>query len=118
MKIKKIGDTVILFSCPGCGGHTHHVQLGDGPNQNKWDGDVDSPTITPEICVWRMLVSSIDTCKSTITAGKIRFSPDCTHELAGEEVDLPDYAEVEFPQPLPSSVPHKLPVKPEEIDHV
>lgn len=79
-----------------------------------WNGSMDKPTFTPSILVrskemtakgWRDHESwtnkeiecpdqfdSIDTvCHSFVTDGKIQFLGDCTHKLAGQTVELPDW---------------------------
>lgn len=77
------------FQCPGCG-RSHEINDG-------WDfnGDFDNPTFNPSVLgtgkrpnkdeewvEWR--------CHSYITDGQIRFLDDCTHNLAGQTVELPE----------------------------
>ena len=87
----------VYFHCPGCNG-THSIKPG-GENGWGWNGSVDSPTFTPSVLVtypanpdakeefkeWR----TERRCHSFITDGRIQFLSDCTHELAGQTVDLP-----------------------------
>lgn len=91
----------LMFWCPGCDG-SHAIQhgAGDGPRWG-WDGNAEQPTFTPSILVrypanpnageefkeWR----KERVCHSFVTGGRIQFLSDCTHELAGQTVDLPDW---------------------------
>lgn len=105
----------LMFWCPGCDG-AHMVRTGDGPGPRwGWNGNVDKPTFKPSILVrsteltangradldaWRAAgcqrpapeLESIPTvCHSFVTDGRIQFLSDCTHHLAGQTVDLPDW---------------------------
>jgi len=73
------GDEKILFFCPGCG-HAHVVD-------SRWsfNGDYNKPTFRPSV-----LVIGEKRCHSFVTDGKIQFLNDCSHELAGQTVDLPE----------------------------
>lgn len=96
MKKVSISDNRILFHCPGC--DRNHAITTDLWNYN---GNTEAPTFTPSVLVtypanpeaseefkeWR----KERTCHSYITDGKIQFLSDCTHHLAGQTVDLPDY---------------------------
>lgn len=71
--------------CPGC-------KTGHWFDKDIWtfNGDMSYPTISPSV-----LITGGGTnmrCHSFITDGKIKFLDDCTHELAGQTVDLPDIA--------------------------
>lgn len=102
----------LMFWCPGCD-MAHRIQhgAGDGPRWG-WNGDVERPTFTPSILVryphWmpsaadpvvraaiergevtQQLVEQV--CHSFVTDGRIQFLSDCTHALAGQTVDLPDW---------------------------
>jgi Family of unknown function (DUF6527) len=101
-------DGTLMFHCPGC--DTEHGIPVDGSRGWKWNGDLDSPTITPSIltrfALWGpdkvpfdkykgngqdCVQEARQTCHSYVTAGRIQFLPDCTHSLAGQTVDLPDW---------------------------
>ena len=76
-----------LFQCPGC--EVSHIVLTDaGTPQWGFNGDVDHPTVTPSI---RVRGGGIGMCHSFVEGGKIRFLNDCTHELAGQTVELPEW---------------------------
>lgn len=97
--------------CPGCG-ESHWLTVGPShvPGTNwGWNGDVEKPTITPSLLVrsghyvpgagkahcwcnpapdgkeWGFKCTH---CHSFIENGQIRFLNDCSHELAGETVDM------------------------------
>jgi hypothetical protein len=85
-------EDTVQFRCPGCG-WLHILNL-DPSERPCWsfNDDVERPTISPSINAWREYRGDRKTerCHSFVEAGRIRFLPDCTHELAGQTVDLPD----------------------------
>lgn len=109
MKIHKANDGKLLFYCEGC--QCHHGVT----DSWQFDGDFNNPTISPSILVrstkmtekgeydWEQWCKagypkegavpfeSIPTvCHSFVTDGKIQYLNDCTHELAGQTVELLD----------------------------
>jgi hypothetical protein len=103
------------FKCPGCGDrHVLPVGPGNGEVHARWsfNGDIDRPTFTPSVLAQgNKLVHDADgewtgewekdasgrlipyVCHSFVTDGHIQFLGDCTHELAGQTVDLPEWKE-------------------------
>ena len=87
----------VVFKCPGCTEHIIPVArptegLGaTGPTWG-WNGDKDSPTLTPSILT-RHGDGGAEICHSFVLAGQIQFLSDCTHELAGQTVPLPDVSD-------------------------
>lgn len=73
--------------CPGCK-HAHRVVVG-GPNDWQWNLSYDRPTLTPSILVTMPPINY--RCHSYVRDGLIHFLPDCTHELAGKTIELPDW---------------------------
>lgn len=96
----------IAFWCPGCK-EMHRVT-------SAWtfDGNVTAPTFSPSILVTSGHYAPGHTgkcwcdfnrehpgdtsfecsrCHSFVRAGRIQFLTDCTHELAGQTVDIPDW---------------------------
>lgn len=93
------------FMCPGCG-CSHQVN-------DTWDfnQDLDRPTFSPSILVksghyaeghngecWCIYNEkhpedpfTCCICHSFVTDGKIQYLGDCTHELAGKTVELPEW---------------------------
>ena len=57
-----------------------------------WNGDVDRPTISPSILTrttMRIDGKTTDViCHSFVRDGQVEFLSDCTHELAGQLVEL------------------------------
>jgi len=88
-----------MFNCPGCG-YAHMVWIKQ-PNDGKYpiwgfNGDLNTPTITPSILVNGNIPVNLPythRCHSFVTDGKIQFLNDCTHELAGKTIALPNYDE-------------------------
>lgn len=96
--LRSASDGSLLFWCPGCDG-PHRVTVGDGPGP-RWgyNGNADAPTFTPSVFVnapGQYFTPSVPSCHSFVTDGQIHFLADCTHELAGQTVAIPDF-EAEF----------------------
>lgn len=102
----------VAFFCPGCK-ELHTVNLTDLHPCWSFNGDYDKPTFSPSILVRSGHYASTKKddcwcnfeerfpdegpspyhctqCHSFVTDGKIQFLSDCSHELAGQTVDLPD----------------------------
>lgn len=99
----------VHFRCPGCN-DVHGVTVDAGPVVWGWNGDLEVPTFTPSILIrgnqWPPEFPEYvkaehagvppggDTvCHSFVTDGRIQFLNDCTHQLAGQTVDLPPWRE-------------------------
>ena len=85
------GTVQVWFWCPGCD-EAHAVMVGGnypGPKWG-WNGSLERPTFTPSILVRskRGEAQTDKVCHSFVNEGRIQFLGDCTHELAGETVDL------------------------------
>jgi hypothetical protein len=88
------------FHCPACD-NKHAVST--GPGGWGWNGSHDAPTLMPSVLArtGRALDPSFvpqegdppEICHSFVTDGRIQFLSDCTHELAGKTVDLPELKE-------------------------
>ena len=85
------GDRV-LFHCPGCDDN-HQIRVGTW----GFNGDLERPTFTPSVLVQYgnaepgpLGVNAV--CHSFVTDGRIQFLSDCTHALAGQTVDLPEWS--------------------------
>lgn len=91
------GSFGLWFDCPGCKLH-HCITIGPGAGPRwDWDGIFERPTFTPSVLVrynWGPEQKAV-VCHSFITRGQIQFLGDCTHELAGQTVDLPPYGTVD-----------------------
>ena len=53
-----------------------------------WNGNTEAPTLTPSILTRWKGGDTEHRCHSFVTDGRVRFLSDCTHELAGQVVDL------------------------------
>ena len=86
---------VYLFLCPGCNEvHQVHTATPSDATGAKWsfNGDVEKPTISPSLLVrWPDNIKPDNVCHSFIKDGMIQFLSDCTHSLAGQTVELPDF---------------------------
>lgn len=112
------GEVGYSFRCPGCAEVRYEVHSirteGEGA---KWgfNGDLERPTFTPSIFVKTVHITeqnrdaydalatpaeisaSVEDprfrwwCHSFVTEGRIQFLGDCSHALAGQTVDLPDW---------------------------
>ena len=72
------------FFCPACG-YAHWFKVGNGGW--TWNGDRDKPTIKPSI----LTLYVEPRCHSFVTDGMIRFLDDCTHDMKGKTVELPEF---------------------------
>ncbi len=92
------GSFGFSFYCPGCD-HAHTIHT--SPGGWGFNGNLEQPTFTPSVLVthaakpdaseefkeWR----TARVCHSFVTDGRIQFLSDCTHALAGQTLDLPDF---------------------------
>lgn len=108
----KLEEDRFTFFCPGCD-ETHQVYVNSevAPYHPvwEWNQSLEFPTITPSIKVegYDVIVDgkrvhplkydgpypcerAEKVCHSYITNGQIVYCTDCTHELNGLTVDLPD----------------------------
>ena len=95
---------MLRFKCPACG-TDHFISIGPKSHFDaRWtfNGDYDNPTINPSILVTCNIpegvkvIPNVRRCHSFVRDGKIQFLGDCTHDLAGKTVELPDYPEQEI----------------------
>lgn len=112
MKITEKNESV-SFVCPGC--HTKHtIPVGSQSGAWTYNKNPESPTLSPSILVtsghyvaghdprgcWCTYNAThpeeadpdfqCGRCHSYVTNGQIQFLSDCSHELAGKTVSLPD----------------------------
>jgi hypothetical protein len=86
--LQQHGGGNFTFYCPGCKIH-HSIWTSESRVKHpvwEFNGNVDSPTFRPSILV----TFPGHICHSYVTDGKIQYLTDCTHELAGQTIDLPD----------------------------
>lgn len=118
-KLRNATDNTLIFWCPGCN-ESHAIQHGKGAGPRwAWNGNAELPTFTPSVLVrsghyaghydkkrdtcWCTYNAdcvakgeepapfACSVCHSFVTEGRIQFLGDCTHALAGQTVDLPDW---------------------------
>lgn len=76
--------------CPGC--DDMHIIWTDRPGAPRWtwNGDWDRPSFSPSLLVTAPGHADIrrQRCHSFIRNGQWQFLSDCTHDLAGQTVDM------------------------------
>ncbi|UFT98087.1 hypothetical protein KO561_12830 [Radiobacillus kanasensis] len=103
MKVVKTSDKRLIFYCEGCE-NTHGVN-----NAWNFNGNFENPTFSPSILVKGTRPITDDehegimsgekiepekfVCHSFVRDGNVQYLNDCTHELAGQTVELRDEAE-------------------------
>lgn len=84
-----------FFYCPGCQ-HPHAVRT-NGNYRWEWNLSVEKPTFSPSLLVIKPDPNNqeidLERCHSYVIDGKIKFLSDCTHDLRGKTVDLPEFPE-------------------------
>lgn len=113
-KLRTIEGDRLGYWCQGCES-LHQVAVGEGPRPRwGWNGDAERPTFTPSVLVtgrdftekgeadfeaWHAagcpkpvpeFESKDIVCHTFITDGRVQFLGDCTHQYAGQTLDLPD----------------------------
>lgn len=84
-----------MFRCPGCAADPDVVGIHCVTNWT-WNGSHEKPTFSPSVLVTMRCAGAPDrVCHSFVTDGRIQYLADCTHALAGQTVDLPDWGAVE-----------------------
>lgn len=61
-----------------------------GTGNWTWNGSMDEPTVKPSILTKGRDEKGEHVCHSFVNDGRVQFLGDCTHELAGQTVDLLD----------------------------
>ena len=81
--------------CPACTEvddgslHLFYNKMNDGSPGWVFNGDHEKPTFRPSM----LSQNSRTRCHSLVTEGKIQYLVDCTHNMAGQTMDLPDFDE-------------------------
>jgi hypothetical protein len=79
------GGYRLFFRCLGCD-DAHAVSEGW-----TWNQDKEKPTFSPSVLVRCNRPGGESVCHSFVADGKIQYLGDCTHALAGQTVELPDW---------------------------
>jgi hypothetical protein len=72
------------FFCVGCE-HAHVFSIA-GNKIWTFDGNVEMPTFTPSL----LNDSPDQRCHLNLTKGKIQYHLDCSHDMKGKLIDLPE----------------------------
>lgn len=62
----------------------------EGTPNWTWNGSVESPTVRPSVLTRGSDAAGDHVCHSWINDGRVQFLADCSHELAGQTLDLLD----------------------------
>jgi hypothetical protein len=87
----KGGGKSYLFRCPGC--QENHAFYVGQPGLPSWDynSNEEKPTFSPSLLVRYDGADKQYVCHSFVRDGMIQFLGDCTHELANQTVEIPDW---------------------------
>lgn len=82
----------LYFYCPGCK-CDHGVWV--NPHNNggakwEWKGGMDKPIFTPSLLINSRYAGTDKICHIFVTDGIIHYLSDCTHELAGQNIEMED----------------------------
>lgn len=92
----------LMFCCPGCastrdGYSGLHMLPVTGDKTLRptweWDGNLEAPTLQPSILTRFNWDGKPIVCHSFLTKGEFMFLGDCTHDLKGLTVPLPELVE-------------------------
>lgn len=96
-KVLIIDGNPAIF-CPACGCY-HYFPKKVKPEIPgwTWNGDMDKPTFTPSMVVRvgpfpdsSKYAGQIRVCHSVVSDGKITYLHDCSHNMKGQTVEIPD----------------------------
>lgn len=90
--------------CPACEAdeqgsmHVFYRKMADGKPGWTFNGDFEKPTLKPSMSAVSIFGYGNDQyvehrCHCFVTDGKIQYLADCTHAMAGQTIDLPDFEE-------------------------
>lgn len=105
--LRNVAGGGLGFWCLGCR-ELHVVWTGEGPGPRwGWNGNTEKPTFTPSVLVTGVKRLTDEQhaaymrgeplpepvplrCHTFVTDGRIQYLGDCTHDLAGQTVDMAD----------------------------
>jgi len=87
MRYQRDGREVLSYAfwCPGCL-EPHRYDVEGGEFSWEFNGDLLTPTFKPSL----RITSSVN-CHLFMTDGRIQYLDDCSHDLAGQTIDLPEW---------------------------
>lgn len=92
-KLRIIDDGRVAYYCIACK-QLHMLNISNPNLYPSWtfNGDYDKPTFSPSVLLTQEYKPESGkrayVCHSFITDGKIQYLSDCTHELAGQTIDM------------------------------
>lgn len=84
-KFHETKNNNLAFHCLGC----DMVHVVD--SRWKFNNDFEKPTIHPSLLVRYTYRGECHVCHSFIEDGMMQYLSDCTHQLSGETVEIPDF---------------------------
>jgi hypothetical protein len=96
-KIKKEVVEYYSFCCPGCK-HLHVYAVKNDNTGWQFNGNLERPSFTPSLLNSIKVQNEVsgvydvekNRCHLFVTDGKIIYCGDCTHELKGQTIELPE----------------------------
>jgi hypothetical protein len=102
----------VTVICPACAaieianGYTDHMNGGvagehtvpyRGERAWQFNGNADLPTLAPSLMLTHTTGEERTkfVCHSFVVDGRIQYLPDCTHAMAGQTVELPEWGEAQ-----------------------
>ena len=93
-KINFADDGTCLFKCPGCES-VHSIQVIGREPTWTWNNKYDLPTFLPSVRVTQPRFEGPckynNVCHFYIRSGYFLYLTDCTHHLAGQKIEMPDW---------------------------
>lgn len=82
---------IFLFICPGCD-ERHQIWTAGTTYKSHWDwnGSMEHPTFSPSLLITLPWPEGEERCHSFIKDGMIQYLDDCTHEMKGQTIELPE----------------------------
>ena len=81
------------FFCPGCQSLHSYSTITPNDKGAKWNfnNNMELPTFTPSLLVRFERKAGVEcVCHLYLTDGKLQYLGDCTHDLKGKTIDLPE----------------------------
>jgi hypothetical protein len=97
VKLHLVRENWYAFHCPGCQ-CAHMIPVNGEKTDNghgwQWNGSLERPTLNPSILVHshpQHRMPPTPRCHLFVRDGTVMYLADCTHELAGKTVEIPDW---------------------------
>jgi hypothetical protein len=88
--LEEVTHIRLVMPCPISDRILPVITKGDRKNTPcwTWNGDTEKPTLKPSILTKTENYKEVIVCHSFVTDGKVQFLGDCTHEFAGQTLEL------------------------------